>query len=267
MNFNWQRLLPDRDFQFPMGLRPGDARQFFQHIDPTGAMLRERAKWLAETPELYAGILTNGEDALREFARWLSADVSGIDNSMQLCVALGKICEPDWVLVKADSAGVFRMVGGVVCFPSAWDLREKMGAPIEEIHGPVPGLNTVLAPQIHHFLQHIKPGASWERENWGLSADTEFNRHPSLNRARVTSEATLSQTQLRIETQVLFKLTESGAILFGIRVWHVPLSDIAKQPDAAARLRRALETMPEPVAIYKGVAAARASLIRQLRGA
>src|SRR5438034_8163832 len=94
-------------------------------------------------------------------------------------MVLGALIESDWVLLRADDQGVYRLIAGAVCFPSGWSLQGKLGKTIDEIHAIVPGLNAALARQINAFMAKLAPGALWERENWGLSADTELNHHPS----------------------------------------------------------------------------------------
>lgn len=114
-------------------------------------------------------------------------------------------------------------------------------------------------------MSRIKPEAAWERSNWGLSADAALNHHPLLQLPRLNSNATLETTWLRLERQFLTRLPRSNAILFGIRVSNHRVDElVASFPLLAARLERALQTMPEPMAAYKSLAAARHSLIRQL---
>lgn len=62
---------------------------------------------------------------------------------------------------------------------------------------------------------------------------------------------------LRVENQIFFRLPETGGLLFGIRIENVSLSDVKKWPDAARGLPRALRTMPEEIARYKGIITAR----------
>jgi hypothetical protein len=169
--------------------------------------------------------------------------------------------EADFLLMKPDDAGVFRLYGGCLCFPSHWDLREKLGLPMADIHAPVPGLNETLGTQIDGFLRRIKPGVSWERANWGLSRTAELNLHPSRKLPRLDAGVALDEVWFRIEEQSLVALPESGGILFGIRLVIVPMRDIKADETARQGMIRALRTMPEPMARYKGIAPARERLI------
>jgi hypothetical protein len=53
-------------------------------------------------------------------------------------------------------------------------------------------------------------------------------------------------------------------VLFGIRVVVHPLQEVIRDGEARRGLRRALQTMPEPMAVYKGIAPARQALLRAL---
>jgi hypothetical protein len=78
------------------------------------------------------------------------------------------VWEPDFVLLSVGDEGL-TVQGGVVCFPSSWALREKLGRTLDFTHSVVPDLNAQLAPRIHKALAQLRTGAAWERENWGLS--------------------------------------------------------------------------------------------------
>jgi hypothetical protein len=70
---------------------------------------------------------------------------------------------------------------------------------------------------------------------------------------------------VRVEHQALVALPQSGGILFGIRLANHSLNEVKADSVAAARLMRALETMPEEVAAYKGIASARERLVEMLK--
>src|SRR4030095_8360963 len=84
------------------------------------------------------------------------------------CLALGRQLEPDWLLLTPDGAGSFRLVAGCVCFPSSWSLEEKMGRPLEEIHGVVPGLNAQVGKPAAGVLSRMAPGLSGLRRHLGV---------------------------------------------------------------------------------------------------
>jgi hypothetical protein len=154
-----------------------------------------------------------------------------------------------------------RLLAGCVCFPSSWKLTEKIGHPIEHIHGVVPGLNAAIGPQIHSFLSKLRPGIAWLRANWGLSRSAELNQHPDRNLPRLDAQVSLDEVWLRVEHQALVALPRTQGVLFGIRIAVHPIAKIREDRVLADRFIRALTTMPETMAQYKNISAAKQRII------
>ena len=258
MSLDWSRLFPSGDFRWHLGLGPGDARAFFAPTAERASVLAERAHWLAEAPDEYA-LLTPGGVPLLTEALGLARSWGAIPENDSLA-ALGRVWEPDFVLLSLGDDGPV-VEGGVVCFPTSWSLREKLGRTLTETHGPVPRLNAELAERIATALRKLAPGTAWERDNWGLVRTPERNRHPRLNRARLDATVARDEVWLRTEHQVLFKLPQTGGVLFGIRIGVMPFEELLADPVGSAGLRQALETMSKEVADYKGLAAVRGKVI------
>ena len=270
---DWSRLFPEADYRFHMGVRPGDGAAFFGPTAAREGLLAERGRWLEDCPGEYAAMGPDAgellEEAIALAVGWGVPGLAGLPNAsgstpLDRCVALARRWEPDFLLLRQGADGAFRLVGGSVCFPSSWSLQEKMGRPVAEIHGVVPGLNAGLSRQIDTFLARVSPGAAWERENWGLSGDDELNRHPRRHLPGLNADVTLDAAWLRIEHQAFVRMPRTGGLLFGIRLSLHPFRALAAHPVAAKGLARALRTMPAEVARYKGLAEAIAPLVRAL---
>ncbi len=256
---DWFRLLPDAGHRLQMNLRPGDVSRFWTPSAESGAVLAERRRWLAETPRRYLSILPEGEAGVCEAIRLIAPRPMTAE---QAATSL----EPDWILLSGDGLRSHPVMGGAVIFPSGWALEDKLGRPLHEVHGPVPGLQGRLGGQISTFLTRLAPGAAWERDNWGLAADPALNHHPAVPIRRLGGDAELRTTWLRLEQQFLTRLPATGTILFGIRVSNHRLDHLAAIPGLASRLQLALETMSGEMARYKGLDTARRALIAELRG-
>lgn len=254
----WSEIFPDEDYRFHLRLRPGDVRSFFAPTD--AALLAERAGWLDAAPALYAGATATAAPLLDDMERELEAPRLAAEASpFERVVALGLHLEPDWMLIDDD----LRLAAGAVCFPTAWALTEKLGRPLAEIHAPVPALNAAIGAGIERFFAKLKPGAAFERANWGLAASPELNLHPALNRPRLVAGLDLHAIRVRVEDQLFVRLPTAG-ILFGIRLRVLPLVDLLGDPVVCAGLRRALVTMPDPIAGYKAIDAIRPGLLAHL---
>lgn len=282
---DWLRIFPDADHRWTMGLRPGAIAEFFAPQDDTGTLLAERAALIAGEPEKYALLTADGDAALSEtiaLARSLGATIPVADDSppQQRLAALGRAWEPDVVWLRRGGdhgdaqagthrVGVYRVVGGIVCFPSSWALADKLGLPMADVHEPVPGLNEALARQIDRFLEKLRPGDFWTRENWSLSRTSARNQHTSLQRPphnwpRLDAATPLDEVWIRLEHQILLRLPESDAVLFGIRIESPSLAELLAEPVAAGRFARILSTMSDDAARYKNFAAFRSRLVDAL---
>ena len=241
-------LFPVGGYRFHLTLRRDDPRDYFRSRDPSGGLLAERARWLASEPAKYSALRPEGEPLLAEFTglctEWGIAGAGSV-------AALGAVLEPDFLLLSPDATGAFRLRGGALCFPTGWALEEKLGHTLDFIHGAVPGLNAALASPSHQFLARLKPGTAFLRDNWGIAATDELNLHPSRALPPPAPPVALERLWLRVEHQALVALPRTGGVLFGIRIALQRLDEVARDPVAAASLRRALATMPAEIAAYK----------------
>jgi len=262
-------LFPDQDYRFQLRFERGEPAEFFAPTPAHRELIAERQHWLQTETQTYAALLPPGEALLEETAElagnWNSFTPPNSATPWQKCLALGGFWEADYLLLKADADQQIRLYGGCLCFPSSWRLSEKIGTPMEFIHGPVPGLNPSIGAGIQKFLLNLKPGAASLRHNWGLSRSAELNHHPDRALPRLDTTVNADEVWLRVEHQALVALPKSGGILFGIRVVNHPLAEVKADAMATTRLCRALETMPEELARYKGLAPARARIIQWLQ--
>jgi hypothetical protein len=278
-------LFPDADFRHKLRLTRGPAAEFFgpwsppppptpgdtdtdtaigsatdtQQTPHPSPLLVERRHWLRTEPSRHAPVrLPEAAPLIRETTRlaaaWGAAPADDCPDPYAAWIDLAGQLEPDLVLLaRQPSQPRFVMVAGAVCFPSAWAPETKLGLTLDAIHAVVPGLNAELGAPIDAFLDRLRPGPAWFRSNWGLAASTELNHHPARELPRLRWPMDPDSIQVRLEHQALLALPDTGGILFGIRVELIPLEDFRRDPLLAAGLARALRSMPEPLARYKGL--------------
>ena len=129
---------------------------------------------------------------------------------------------------KDPDSDIYRLVGASVCFPTRWNLAEKMGLSLAAIHAPTPGYRERLDSTMNrYFVRMRKP--VW-RLNWGLVDD------PTL-------------------FQTLRRLARSQDIVFTIRIYVKPLNHLNAYPQRAAAMARALRGMPDWWRLYKSLPA------------
>jgi hypothetical protein len=258
---NLAKWFPDQDHRLYMRFERESIAEYFKPSEEHVKNLAERRHWLRTTPERYTGLLPEGIPILEEAVAMAQSEQTLLPESLSAlansnspeykCRILGEAWEPDFVLLRPEEEGTFRVVGGCVCFPSAWSLAEKIGHPMEFVHGPVPGLNAALGQQINAFMGKMKPGLGWQRLNWSLSRSAELNQHPARNLPQLDSDILPEEIYLRLENQVLVKLPVTQGVLFGIRIINCPLAEVKRDPVIAQGLARGLTTMDESMAAYK----------------
>lgn len=179
-----------------------------------------------------------------------------------------RLVQDDLVLMRKDGAH-WRLVAASLCFPSAWKLADKIGRPMHEVHGPVPGFGaeTRNAGMIERMFDHLRPEAPGLRWNWSLFGDDRLH-HPESSHASGPRFGGEAETAfLRVERQTLRRLPGSGDIVFGIRIYVDPLGALSRSPDGrriAAAMIGQLGAMNAEQLEYKGLAADRDILIRRL---
>lgn len=263
--------LPDEDFRFSLGIRDGDAAEFFGPTADREELLAERRRWLREDPTRYVAAGSSAGPTLNEVellaGRWGCGPLPAAGDQLGRLIELGQQLEPDLVVLAPEGGGRMVVVAGCVCFPSYWRLTDKIGLPVDDVHGPVPGLNASLGTAIDKYLARMKRGSCWLRANWGLAATPERNEHPDRHARRLATPLDFARVWVRREDQAILSLPASGGVLFGIRVVVQPLMELARSPEKAERLGRALRTMSPAMLQYKGLLGVRQELVAFLNEA
>lgn len=274
--------LADEDFGFSLRGWPGEGGEFFRGSADGHDVLAERRRWLIEDPSRYVAADESpaAGAVVDELRRMLAASglvdpwnpgpgdaCPGSGGSVrERCLALGGDLEPDFVILQSAPAGDRGrgatdgaiVLAGVVAFPSHWDFPSTLGLPVRRIHAVVPGLNEAIGEKIDQFLGRLGPGRAWYRINWGISASPEPNQHPSRSVRRVgdlVPPFSSADLWFRVELQVLWRLPESGGIVFGIRPFSIAFDRLRGGPWAPA-LRRQIATLPDAMCRYKGLGSA-----------
>ena len=177
----------------------------------------------------------------------------------------GRLVQEDFCLLQRGEPA-YRLVAGVLCFPSHWRLADKLGRPLEVIHEPVPGFAGGLAAIVDRFFANLQVARPVWRVNWSLVDTPQLFLPPEHRALRkvIADENAGEQLWLRVERQTLRRLPRSGDVLFGIRTHLAPLVAAIDGPAAARALAARVREMPPAMAAYKGIAAIRDALLSWL---
>ena len=191
--------------------------------------------WIDQLPEADRPAAPFGDDSRDPHTRY---------------VALSDAVQEDFVVQQRDDSGNDRAIAAYVCFPSGWRPESILGWSFQRIHEAVPDFADHDAPARSLVTAMVERGP-YVRFVWTICADDNLDHHPEEGaRSRFGPGARLGW--LRIERQVTVPFVDQQASLFLIRTYLRAFSSLS----AAEReiLRRALSSMPESTARYKGLA-------------
>lgn len=144
----------------------------------------------------------------------------------------------------------WRLDAGVVCFPSMWQIGDKLGLSMSEVHGPVPAYADELAPRIDRFLERLKPDRTVWRRNWFIHTSADLHQ-PAPPPPPPAPPAVPDDLWLRSERQTLRRLARTGAVLFTIRTQQVPLAVVGRRLDIAAGMAAAIGSWSDDLVDYR----------------
>jgi hypothetical protein len=199
-----------------------------------------------------------------------------LQHELQPLDLAARLVQEDFCLMLPGPTG-YVLSAASVCFPSRWQLSEKIGRPMSAIHQPVPDYDRKLERPVNHLFQRLQPGCSGYRLNWSLVDSPELflpSGHGQINHsnhitdhitAELTAENIGEELWLRVERQTLRRLAINNSILFMIRTKIYPLHSLVSDPDIAHNLSVVVQTMSPDMQQYKSILPFRAALLEYLQ--
>ncbi len=165
---------------------------------------------------------------------------------------MAKLVQEDLCILRRRDDG-WNLRAAAVCFPSYWSLKEKMGKPLDMIHGPVPQLNSAINEVITSKLDALETEKPVERFNWTLTDDMELHQpSPTRRNHQIVHNIHPDHIFVRVERQTMMML-RSGDILFTIRTYLNSLRSILQDRELSTGLHDSIfNTSPEVLA-YRGI--------------
>ncbi|MEM7176386.1 MAG: DUF3445 domain-containing protein [Pseudomonadota bacterium] len=149
---------------------------------------------------------------------------------------INRLVADDFCILVADpDHGEYRLVAGLLCFPSRWLLSEKINRPLTAIHDPVPDYDDGLARRVNRLFEAIRPGRPMVRCNWLIHPTAELHLPLGLSDKMFDPDAPVDMAYLRTERQTLTRLKRSGAVVFGIKTSICPVTALNQEESAALR--------------------------------
>lgn len=145
---------------------------------------------------------------------------------------IGSQVQEDIVLLDQRDDQLFADAG-LVTFAADWSFGFDVGMSFLEIHGPVPRVRREgVITRAHEFIKGLQPHRPYRRTNWSMtigrrldvSTETYPQWGPDRELIRTVDDETFGRlVHLRVEVQHLVRLPDSGAVMFLIRSYLLPL--------------------------------------------
>ena len=165
----------------------------------------------------------------------------------------GQLIPDDLCLMVRHPDG-WRLDGASLCFPSIWQLSEKLGRPMIAVHSNVPHYAHELASKVDRFFDGLRPNRPVARRNLSVKPYSLLHLPMAKSSQPVGSLVPNGLGQpfwLRSELQTVRRLPQSGAILFTIKLQLAPAQVLLHRPDIARRLAAMYRSWDAPTRTYK----------------
>ena len=265
----WRAGIPEpaegKPARLRVGTRPLDPDDWLIVDDDYERDLALKAELLATRHEACVVTLPGTEDAAQEVYdeahRFVGDRAPTPPAGLHPIDRAGRIVQEDLCLHTLID-GRLVLSAASVCFPNRWDVRGKLGRPVEAIHQPVPGYDRDLARPVDTLLRRLRPERGLTRSNWALLPDPSLHQPEGRDPPDGFDPAGL---WFRLERQTLRRLPVHGSVLFSIRTLQWPLPEVAADRPSADALADALAELPADLARYKDLESYRASVVEWLR--
>jgi hypothetical protein len=157
--------------------------------------------------------------------------VVAIDRADPLGTLARLIQEDLCILEKQGDEHV--LTAAALLFPASWTLAEKLGRPLMGIHKPVDSYDPQLALRVQRMFDWVRPEAPLWRSNW-LRYVSPNLPHP-LSETQTRPRPPTDQGYLRTEKQMIFRLPQTGAVVFAIHTYLLAMETLSEDDRASIR--------------------------------
>ncbi|KAI0172121.1 mannosyl transferase [Hypoxylon sp. FL1284] len=181
------------------------------------------------------------------------------EDPMQMCA---RLVQDDLAIMVERPDGQYYLMAGAVLLPGFWRLEDKYGMRLSEIHtsGDVPQFRERLEKGMLNFFRRLRPDEMVARNNYFLQVDDSLGWSwsigsedaPEVSWNTAEKDRAVEHHYFRSERQTLRRLPRSGAVVFTIRTYFLPVTDIAQEDYVPGRLASAVRSWGDDVSRYKG---------------
>lgn len=177
-------------------------------------------------------------------------------------VMAAKMVQDDLAIMVEGEDGNYYLKAGAIILPGFWRFKDKVGLPLSAIHttGDVPQYKEKLHTGMSKFFLRLTCDKPVVRNNYFIQTDKDLGWSSSIGDENsdvvgwyTANEATtIEQLYFRSERQSLRRLPKSGAVVFTIRTYFLPITEMCEEPHIPRRLLDGIESWSDDVREYRG---------------
>ncbi|KAJ5645707.1 hypothetical protein N7507_011718 [Penicillium longicatenatum] len=177
-------------------------------------------------------------------------------NSTDALEAAVRLTMEDLSVLMMNDDGEYYLAASASLFPTGWTVDQRIGWTISQMHEPVPLWHQQVANSVSKFLARLSPTSPMERSNYFVEIKRpDEDLYQILYRPGSLCEKELidpspNEIIIRRERQTFRRLPRTGAIVFGVKTYLTPISQLPMQE--LENLAKEMKTWPEYVSEYKG---------------
>ncbi|OWP03569.1 hypothetical protein B2J93_7587 [Marssonina coronariae] len=184
-----------------------------------------------------------------------------LEDPMQMAA---RMTQDDLAIMFEKEDGQYYLLAGSILLAGFWKLEDKLGMPLSEIHysGNVPGYKEKLEKGMVNFFRRVQPHGPVQRNNyfiqvddslpWSSSIGDEDGEEGTVGWFTAEKNKAIEHHFFRSERQTLRRLPRSGGVVFTIRTYFHPITEICEEPYVPGRLASAVRSWGDEVSRYKG---------------
>ncbi|KAL0943587.1 mannosyl transferase [Colletotrichum truncatum] len=173
-----------------------------------------------------------------------------------------KLVQDDLAIMMERADGKYYLLAGAILLAGFWSLGDKYGMSLEEIHtsGSVPHYEQKLHNGMASFFKRLRCDQIYSRNNYFIQVDDSLpwswsignEDDPVVSWSTAEKDKAIENHYFRSERQSLRRLPKTRAVVFTIRTYFHPITELATEDYVPGRLASAIRSWDDTVANYKG---------------
>ncbi|KAL4920877.1 hypothetical protein BDW62DRAFT_220350 [Aspergillus aurantiobrunneus] len=170
-------------------------------------------------------------------------------------IIIDNIPEDFGIMLRDDKTGNYFLRAGVICSSLGWNVGNKIGRQLHQIHSPIPDYKEKMQFSMDRFFTKMPVDKPIQRGSWGLEIGQPLYMPPGDPHEKLRTfqdpNLSLEDCNLRVDWQTLRRLPLSGAVVFNFKALFTPVTEFRDESCVPALLAKIMKEGKESLLKYK----------------